>query len=299
MKIVNIIGGLGNQMFQFAFALALKQRWPDEEVLIDISHFNHIFFKSIGAANLHNGFEINRVFPNANLPVAKAAQLKKVTRYIPNYILSRIARKYLPPKKTEIVQNVNDYFAYDPSVFYNNGDLYFEGIWESISYHLPLRDKIQNIFKHNIPSPLNAVYIQDMESQNSVGIHVRRGDYLKHPGFRGICDIDYYRRGIKVLLEDSLDHVFYIFSNDIPWCEEHLKPLLGNHECVFVTTNVGEDSCWDMFLMSHCKDLIIANSSFSWWGAFLNNRGGRVIAPAKWVNRDADFDIWAPECIRL
>ena len=76
MKIVNIIGGLGNQMFQFAFALALKQRWPSEEVMIDISHFNHIFIKKIGAANLHNGYEMDRVFPKAKLPIAQAKQLR-------------------------------------------------------------------------------------------------------------------------------------------------------------------------------------------------------------------------------
>ena len=299
MKIVNVIGGLGNQMFQYAFALSLKERFPNEEVLIDTSHFKHLFFKKFKSANLHNGFEIDKVFPNANLPIASAKQLRRVTRYIPNYVLSRIARKFLPVKETEVIQTPKEYFAYNPDVYNMEGDIYFEGIWEAISYHLPLRDKIQELYMHKDPSPVNAAYIHDMETMNSVGIHVRRGDYLKHPGFRGICDLDYYKRGIEKILEDGSDHVFYIFSNDMPWCEAHIKPLLIDHECVFVTSNVGENSCWDMFLMSHCKDLIIANSSFSWWGAFLNRRGGRVVAPAKWVNRDAEFDIWAPDWIRI
>ena len=74
---------------------------------------------------------------------------------------------------------------------------------------------------------------------------------------------------------------------------------MSSNELEFVTINTGKNSSWDMFLMTYCKDLIIANSSFSWWGAFLNSRGGRVIAPMKWMNRDVEFDIWLQEWIRL
>ena len=120
-----------------------------------------------------------------------------------------------------------------------------------------------------------------------------------HPAFRGICDLVYYKKAIDEINKDGLIHNFYIFSNDISWCETNIKPLVKGHNYEPITCNVGDNSCWDMFLMSYCKDLIIANSSFSWWGAFLNNRGGRVIAPGKWVNRDAEFDIWAPEWIKI
>lgn len=299
MKIVNIIGGLGNQMFQYAFALSLKERFADEEVLIDTSHFHYLFLKKIKSANLHNGFEIEKVFSNACIPIASARQLRRVTRYIPNYLLSRVARKYLPVKDTEILQTPKDYFAYDPEIYHISGDRYFEGIWEAISYHLPYRKQIQQVFAHPEPNQRNAGYIRDMEAVNSVGIHVRRGDYLYHPDFRDICDLDFYRRAIEEILKDGSNHVFYIFSNDFPWCEENIKPLLKGQELEFVICNTGEHSCWDMFLMSHCQDLIIANSSFSWWGAFLNERSGRVVAPAKWTNRVAEYDMWAPEWIRI
>lgn len=83
------------------------------------------------------------------------------------------------------------------------------------------------------------------------------------------------------------------------WCEENIRPIIMNNDFIMVTENTGKNSCWDLFLMTYCQDLIIANSSFSWWGAFLNNRGERVIAPRKWVNRNAEFDIWAPNWIRL
>lgn len=299
MKIVNIIGGLGNQMFQFAFALALKERWPSEEVMIDTSHFKHIFIKKWGASNLHNGYEIDKVFPKAKLPIASAKQIRKVSRYVPNYVLSRVARKLLPPRDSEIIQTLKDYFAFDEKVLAREGDCYYEGIWEAVSFIHSARNRIVDAYAHPEAVEKNAQIIAQMESEESVGIHVRRGDYIYLPSFMGICDIDYYKNAIERILEDGRKHIFYIFSNDMGWCEENIKPLVGDNQMVMVTHNTGINSCWDMHLMTHCKDLIIANSSFSWWGAFLNGRGGRVIAPSKWVNREAEFDVWLPEWIRV
>lgn len=299
MKIVNIIGGLGNQMFQYAFALSLQERFPNEKILIDISHFNYFFIKKWGAANLHNGYEIDKIYPNVTLEKANAGQLLKVTRYIPNYLLSRVARRILPQRKTEIVQSSMEYFAYDSTVYNKTGNCYYEGIWESISYYLPIREKILYAFQHPHPNDINAQYIKQMEMDNSVGIHIRRGDYLQSETFKGICDLTYYQKAIAEIRKDNKRHSFYIFSNDMKWCEENIRPCIGNDDLFMVKDNSGSDSCWDMFLMTHCKDLIMANSSFSWWGAFLNNRGGKVIAPNKWANRNTVFDIWAPNWIKL
>lgn len=299
MKIVNIIGGLGNQMFQYSFAISLKRRFPKEEVLIDTSHFNYIFVKKYKSANLHNGFEINKIFPNACLDIAKPKHLVKVTWYMPNYILSRIIRRLLPIRKTEVVQNRNEYFVYNEDYYRHKGNIYYEGIWESVKYYIPIRETIQHVFSHGVPNEINAQYIKDMEACNSVAIHIRRGDYIYAPEFNNICDLDYYKRGIAEILSDGNKHTFYVFSNDMEWCKENIVPLVKNNKVIMVSENKGSNSCWDMFLMTHCKDLIIANSSFSWWGAFLNNRGGRVIAPNKWVNRNAEIDIWLNDWIKL
>ena len=300
MKIVNIIGGLGNQMFQYAFALSLKEYYPNEEVFIDTSHFNYIFIKKFRGANLHNGYEIENVFPNANLKHASAWDLIKVTWYMPNYLLSRIVRRVMPVRKTEFIQPLEDSFAHNPAVYEIKGDCYYEGIWESVKNYIPFRSIIQKTFAHPNPNnDINNSYIEQMEKDNSVGIHIRRGDYLYEPAFMNICDLDYYKKAIAEILTDGKMHTFYIFSNDMKWCEENITPLVKGHRMVMVTNNSGKNSCWDMFLMTHCKELIIANSSFSWWGAFLNNRGGRVIAPKVWVNRKAEYDIWLDEWIRL
>ncbi len=299
MRIVNIIGGLGNQMFQYAFAMRLKEQFPEEEVLIDTSHFNYIFLKKYKSSNLHNGYEIEKVFPNATLQKAKIYQLSKVSLYIPNYWLGRILRKIFPKRKTEIVQPVAKNFEYMPELFEQKGDYYYEGIWESIRNYLPIRDKLLHTFQHPAPNKVNTRYIDEMQNNDSVGIHIRRGDYIYHPAFRDICDIEYFTHAIAEIQKDEKSHIYYLFTNDTQWCQEHICPLFKDDRVVIVRENTGKNSCWDLFLMTYCKDLIIANSSFSWWAAFLNNRKGRIIAPKRWANRNTQFDIWHPDWIRL
>lgn len=299
MKIVNITGGLGNQMFQYAFAQALKHLHPDEKVLIDTQHYHTLFFKKFRGINLHNGFEINKTFPKASLPIANCWQLMKLTYWVPNYILSRILRKVLPVRKTEYVAPYSMSYAYDKQAIYNDKDCYYEGYWQSVSYYQPIKDVLHQVFANPAPNEYNANLIQRIESTDSVGIHVRRGDYLSEPSFCGICGIEYYKEAISQVLRDGKKHTFYVFSNDMKWCKVHLMEFMDGNECVFVNGNTGKDSCWDMFLMTHCQDLIIANSSFSWWGAFLNKNVGRVFAPYPWLNRDCELDVYDDAWIRI
>ncbi len=299
MKIVNIIGGLGNQMFQYAFALSLQEKFPNEQILIDTSHYHYIFLKKWKTSNLHNGYEIDKLFPNASIPKAKALQLMKVTWYMPNYWLSRIIRKILPKRKTEYIQTPFNDTTFDEVAYKQEGDCYYEGYWQAISYYLPIINRIQEVFKHPKPDKINAQYINKISTENSVGIHIRRGDYLNFAAYKDICNLEYYKKGISEILKDGEKHIFYIFSNDLKWCKENICPLLGENPFVMVTENTGEKSCWDMFLMTYCKDLIIANSSFSWWGAFLNNRQGRIIASKKWNNNKSNLDFWGSDWIKL
>lgn len=289
MKIVNIIGGLGNQMFQYAFALSLKYRYENEDVLIDTHHFNHY--------KLHNGFELASIFENIEIGIAHKNQLKKVTRYISHYNLSRLVRKFFPILRTEYIEKKD--YRFDNKVYSVVGDCYYEGYWQSYAYYANIKPNILSAFKFPKPSFKNQRLAEEIYSCNSVGIHIRRGDYLNHKDFKGICELDYYQRAINDLLSNNHECSFYIFSNDIQWCKENIHPLLENHPVNYVTQNSGINSCWDMFLMSKCNHLIIANSSFSWWGAFLNDNNGRIYAPTKWVNRDYDAEIFSPNWIRI
>ena len=285
MKIVNITGGLGNQMFQYAFALALQHQHPDEQGYIDTHHYHTILFKKFKGINLHNGYEIDTVFPKAKLPIADFFQLAKVSYWMPNYVLSRVIRKLLPFRKTEYIPPYSMNYTFDQEALERKGDSYYEGYWQSVHYFTDIKAELQEVYSHPEPNEYNAGLIKELENTYSVGIHVRRGDYLNEPEFRGICGLEYYKKAIQDIVSDRKKHTFFIFSNDMQWCRDNFAPLVADHEILFVTGNTGKQSCWDMFLMTHCKDLIIANSSFSWWGAFLNKDVNRVYAPDPWLNR--------------
>lgn len=300
MQITNIIGGLGNQMFQYAFALSLKEKMPEEEVLIDASHFHTIFFHHYKRGmNLHQGYELESTFPNLSLKQAKWHQLMRVTWFIPNYVLSRIARKYLPKLKSEFIEPSEKVYEFLPEVYNSSKNRYFEGYWQSVKYSEIVRQKLFYEFQHPEPDEYNHKMIEQIKASDSVGMHIRRGDYVSNKGFGGICDLDYYKRALKYI-ENKESKTFYIFSNDIQWCRENLQPLLGGAEVVYVIENKGKKSHWDMFLMTYCKSLIIANSSFSWWGAVLNhNVDVLVIAPSRWNNFLEKADIYRDSWIRV
>lgn len=295
MKIVNISGGLGNQMFQYAFAIALKKEHPDEEVYVDVQHYNSLFFhhyKGSKGINLHNGYEIDKLFPKANIPKANPWQLVKLSYWIPNYVLSRIARKILPKRRTEYIPPYSMNYTFDKEAFYKKESCYYEGFWQSIHHFDNIRKELRIVFEHGTPDSYNKDLIENIKAENSVGIHVRRGDYLAESEFSGICGLSYYSKAIDEVRRVNNDLSFYVFSDDIEWCKKHLSPLFGESKVTFVTENRGKNSCWDMFLMSYCRNLIIANSSFSWWAAYLNKEAKKICVPYPWLTRQCEQDIY-------
>lgn len=299
MKIVNVIGGLGNQMFQYAFAVALKKANPGETIYIDTHHFNYLFVKKYRTSNLHNGYELEKLFSNIDIEKAPMSMLVKVTNYIPNFFISRVARRLLPKRHTEYVAKILESQTYIPGILSLAGNVYYEGYWQAAQYYINCREELCYAFAHPKPNASKAKLIKEITNSSSVGIHVRRGNYLLSPTYSGICNLEYYKKAILRIKSDGKQHRFYIFSNDINWCRQNIVPLLGDSEALFVTENTGVNSCWDMFLMSYCHDLIMANSSFSWWGAFLNNNAERVIAPYPWMNGRDTSGIYAPEWIKI
>lgn len=275
MKIVNIIGGIGNQMFQYAFALSLKEKFPDEEIKLDISHFH--------GYGLHNGFEIEKVFGSL-LPIATKKNLKKITYYSPNYKISRILRRVFGYKRTEFKEP--SLFTYwGDKVYSIDYDCYYEGSWQNEKYFKNIENIIRNafVFKHNLDER-NNLLLKSIQSTNSVAIHVRRGDYLLEEAYKNICDFAYYINAIKYIKDNVDNPTFYIFSNDADWCKINILPLCGSAEVI--DWNDGSESWKDMYLMSLCNHNIIAHSSFSWWSAWLNIRKNKiVVSPRKWFNK--------------
>lgn len=290
MKIVNIIGGLGNQMFCYAFAKSLKNKYPTESIMVDISHFNHY--------GLHAGFQINEIFKNVDIDIANPKCLSKVTWFLPHYGLSRLLRRILPVRKTEYLEKKD--YVFNADVFNIKTDCYYEGYWQSPFYFNDIERDIKDMFTFPEPQEENSSLASQIKNVSSVAIHIRRGDYLNAKSFMGICNLDYYKQAICYIEENIDNPVYFIFSNDIEWCAQNIAPLTKKSKIVFVTHNVGKSSYWDMYLMSCCKGMILANSSFSWWGAYLNkNLSPLIIAPAKWVNRNYRTEVHLNQWIKI
>lgn len=283
MKIVKYIGGLGNQMFIYAFSVALRETFR-QEILVDTHYYK--------SRNFHNGLEIERIF-GIHLTEAKLSDKLKMSWYFPNYWIDYHLLGKLPARKNTVRelpgQKVNFELLGDSS------DKFYDGYWQSYQYFDSCRDVILKEFtfpKISMEDKLNFELNERLKNEeNSVGIHIRRGDYLKNWKYRGLCGIDYYQKAIAYILEHIKSPKFFLFSDDIDWVKENISPLIKGYDVTFVNWNHSINSYKDMQLMAMCKNLIIANSSFSWWAAYLNQNNPIVVAPEKWINSFMDFRI--------
>ncbi len=292
MRIVKIMGGLGNQMWQYAMLVSLREQHPEEQVYYDASFFN--------GYSLHNGFELNRIF-NITSNQAPLKCIRKVYHhFVGHYFFAKLYRHCFPVLKTEVREV--EVSSYNEALLKQKGDYYYDGYWADHRYYDVCKSILRKEFSlKNGLDEKNERLLSQMRNCTTCSIHVRRGDYLKDPDFAGICDEDYYKRAIKYAKEKKDDiSLFLIFSNDINWCREHLSCLFGSSQVAYVDWNKGDDSYKDMVLMSHCDVNIIANSSFSWWAAYLNDGvNPLVISPKKYKNVEMNFDIFLDNWVRI
>lgn len=161
-------------------------------------------------------------------------------------------------------------------------DYYLDGYWQDLRY-FEEEHKVKDYFKFRELDSRNKKICGQIKNHNSISIHIRRGDYVKNSLYEGICTLDYYKKAIDYIKKRVEEPHFYVFSNDIRWSRENIG--LKENEVDYIDWNVDVDSYKDMQLMSYCKHNIIANSSFSWWGAFLNRNSKKiVISPKIWNN---------------
>ncbi len=267
MNIIWIDGGLGNQMFQYA--LALKMQSLGTKVKLDVTKYAEHY--------AHNGFELERIF-GMDCPLATEAEVRCLGYRKANHLTEFI--KKTPFRKKTIYNNES--YIYDSKVLTLDG-YYIEGYWQSEQYFVDIKEKIKEAYQFpEFSTTEQKAYAEAIKGCCSIGVHVRRGDYLNYPYLQNICTISYYHKAMAYFREKYPKKAqFYIFTNECAWAKENLHGA----DCYFVEGNTKTESFRDMQLMSLCKHNIVANSSFSWWGAWLNkNPGQEVIAPARWVN---------------
>ncbi|NOT17933.1 MAG: alpha-1,2-fucosyltransferase [Sulfuriferula sp.] len=280
MVISNLIGGLGNQMFQYAAGKALSLE-HGVDLRLDISEFANY--------ELHQGFELERVF-NCKTEIATEADVRKILGWQFSSGLRRIMLRpsVAPLRRTGFV--VEPHYRYWSGIGKTPRDCYLVGYWQSEKYFQDVAPVIRADF--TFKSPLisrNADIAEQMSQVSAISLHVRRGDYANNPNTtatHGLCSLAYYQGAIQYIAERVEQPVFFIFSDDVVWVKENLKM---NFPCQYVDHNREAESYNDMRLMSLCQHHIIANSSFSWWGAWLNQSPEKiVIAPERWFNQSSN-----------
>lgn len=294
MIIVKVQGGLGNQMFQYSLYEWLLSNGKD--VKLDISHYQ--MNTQTGAADtMHNGYELERIF-SVNATYATFSEICKFGS-VRKDIVSRAWRKFFGVKKTHITREKLGEKRWYFDELKTKDNVYLEGYWCSFKYADAIREKITNRFTFSSAiDENNENIIRTIKETNSVGLHIRHGDYLKLQDVYCSLDENYYQRAISMIKKNVENPVFFCFSDDIAWCREHIK----EEQIYYIDWNHKEDSFRDMQLMSLCKHNILANSTFSMWGAWLNaNPNKIVVRPQKvFVNPENEFlDFWPEDWLVL
>ena len=267
MIIVRLMGGLGNQLFQYAIARRLASE-TGQPFKLDITEYETDALRAFALRpfNVRQDIatleEIDRLRP-------RAGGFLQNLRYSQTWI-----RERLP-------------YAFDPRVVQARGDVYLEGYWANEDYFKSIDSVIRQEFTVKTePDAANAAAARVMASVASVCVHVRRGDYATDPhtsAFHGLAPLDYYREAAARISATVRDPHFFVFSDDPDWVEQNLR---FEHEMTYVTHNGADRDYEDLRLMALCRHHIIANSSFSWWGAWLGQSPGQqVFAPARWLNQ--------------
>lgn len=270
MIIIKLKGGLGNQMFQYALGRHLAQKNSDV-LKLDLSWFRP---GGVATGDTVRPYALDNFSITAHGASEEDIRRVKGMSYGIVTLVKKIANRLRPVTS----------YSFDPRILKQSGDVYLEGFFQNERYFKDIGPIIRNEFRPK--EPLNVIaqnILQEIEQSNSVSLHIRRGDYVNNANanaFHGVCPSDYYHVAIKKISRHVKEPKYFIFSDDIAWAKADAE--MPAH-AIYVSQK-GIADYEELFLMSKCKHNIIANSSFSWWGAWLNENPNKiVIAPKRWV----------------
>ena len=279
--VVKLLGGLGNQMFQYAFGRALELS-TNSVVKYDVSALaNH----PVDAGYTLRNYELG-VF-NIKIDLATRSDLRQFDSLLfgkSSHLFQRMAQRYLNGVHRFIE---SDSSTYDEHVFQCIRNTYFEGYWQNERYFKKYENQLINEF--SLKNPLSGFNLtlseQIIKAPNAISLHIRRGDYVSNKQanqMHGVCSPKYYQQSVKILKDNIGELTLFIFSDEPDWVQ---KNMVFDFPTIYVNNNSGEHGAEDLRLMSLCKHNIIANSSFSWWGAWLNKNPKKIIiAPNEWYS---------------
>jgi hypothetical protein len=288
MIIVKLMGGLGNQMFQYAFGKSLAIL-NNTELKIDRTFLDD---KSPRKNFTFRDFELDVFKLDAIFATSQEIKLRNNTN-----ILQKLFPFY--NHFQSFSEHLSQIPKLEPSAYSN---VYIEGYWQNEDYFKLAKEVIQEDFRFkSSPTGKNKELAELILSKNAISVHVRRGDYAHNQvinSVHGLLTTTYYEHAASYIQDNIFEPHYFVFSDDIEWAKSNIQ--LRNNT-TYINHNSGKNSFEDLRLMSLCKHNIIANSSFSWWGAWLNaNPDKIVIAPEKWfANPSISTDIIPSNWIKL
>ncbi len=292
MNIIRMSGGIGNQMFQYALYLKL------------VSLGKEVKFDDVTEYELDNARPIVLSVFGIDYPRAGKDELIRVTDGSMDFF-SRVRRKIFGRKSGEYHELSMDY----DSAVLEKENAYLCGGFQSERYFKDSEQQMRETYQFRsikIPGQIEEKikgYGQEIEACFSVSIHIRRGDYLDSADvYGGICTDAYYNKAIRYMMEKYENPHFFVFTNDTFWAEKWCEVRARETGKPFtVVTGTSEETGYiDLMLMSRCKAHIIANSSFSWWGAWLDASPEKcVVAPSKWINTRECHDIYTEDMVKI
>ena len=274
MVIVRLTGGLGNQLFQYAAGFRLAQATHASLKLDTLSY----------RQDPQRRYELGNFCTSAQIAEGREIGLfqgRQRIRAIKCSLYQRVPSRF---QKWKWIRQPSLRFC--PEILNLEGNVYLDGAWQSEKYFTDVAELVRHEFTlKDKANGVNQTMADQILSTNAVCIHIRRGDYIHNPRTRAIhevCSLNYYERALRLLTEVEPTLHVYVFSDDPGWARDNLS---FSHSVTVVDHNPPDQAHEDLRLMSLCRHHIIANSSFSWWGAWLcTHSGKRVFAPNRWFN---------------
>ncbi len=276
--IVSLYGGLGNQLFQFATALSLAKK-NHARVFLDLSWFDK---DHLSAGETPRAYALGVYDLGGDVLIKnnrRKASHKQLTRYIDTVV--RRVKKYI---NVGIPHFYEKSMKFHPNLIQSELPIWLDGYWQSYKYFEDIKPALREMiaFSRNMNSTMQAIY-KDILVKDAICIHVRRGDYVTNPSaaqFHGLRDLSYYYSGINLVIKNLINPHAFIFSDDPLWVRSNFKLQIPS---TIVDINGPDEAHQDLWLMAACKHFIIANSSLSWWGAWLSDQSDKiVVAPNQW-----------------
>jgi len=286
MNIIRFKGGLGNQMFQYAFGVAMEKY--GKTVAFDTEFYRrHRELRQ---------FELKKVFPSINFESIGENEYRLLEREWEEIKKNQeLLRQNITDVEKRAFYIEEGHSKYKDDVWSYKNCVYV-GYWQTEKYFHSVEESIRKDFSFSVCDDELKSRAEYIQQNKMYGVHIRRGDFVgtQHE----VCDRDYYCKAIQYIKEKNANARFVFFSDDLKWVSE--QKLQSKNDLIQNASEFRNYQDWyDMYLMTMCQGIIISNSSFSWWGAWLAGRDKLVIAPRKWYMHDVAPDIYCANWVKI